>query len=779
MTIARKHPAAGDHPRMLQPSAIPPHRVSSQQPVATAATWRYAAEGKRDLRLDLLRGFAVFAMVVDHVGGASWLYSLTGGNRFFVSAAEAFVFLSGVVVGIVYGGLARTQGLRPAAAALLRRAWVLYAVAVWLTLGFALTAVVLDDPIGAPFAAAPARFIFEVITLQRTFYLVDVLLVYLFAMLLAPAALALLLRGRWWLVALASAGLWGAFQVRPADLQLPWPIADNPVFPFAAWQLPFFAGLLLGYGRRWLAANVAARLPTSPLRDGYILPLGALVGVLIWLHATNAAIFDRAAPNGDAAAVLDAWFLKSHLPAPRLLACVVVFAFAWAVVTRCWRPLRAVAGPFLLTLGQSALYAYAAHLFLAALVRFVAVEVVGPGPHGGYPPLPPGANAALQVAALALLWALTRARFLQGVVAPLGNAPVAPGRFRVGALALPRPSEPLLALALVALVTMVTTLPQSYTARAAAQRAQSPAASATVAPSAPPVSTVTAPRRVGGSAAGSTGAAPSAPGIAQPPPAPSGAPLAGGYLRDESFPSAALGRAMQYGIYLPPGYDGGADRYPVLYMLHGLGSHYSEWVVYGFADTAERLIQTGRIAPLIIVFPQGDYSYFVNHAGTSEDRWGDYIAHDLTAHIDATYRTIPDRRSRAIGGLSMGGFGALSLAFTHPGIYGAVGAHSPSLRTQGEAPDYLGDFAAFTTIDPMALARTIDPAQAPRIWIDVGTADDWAIRTTSLKDQLRARGILPEYSETSGEHYGTYWQQNAGRYLRFYAAALAAPPPPE
>src|SRR5919202_5860461 len=96
--------------------------------------WRYAAEGKRDLRLDYLRGFAVFAMVADHLGGASWLHALTGGNRFFVSAAEGFVLISGVVVGVVYGDRARREGLRAAAVKLLQRAWLLYAVAVWLAL---------------------------------------------------------------------------------------------------------------------------------------------------------------------------------------------------------------------------------------------------------------------------------------------------------------------------------------------------------------------------------------------------------------------------------------------------------------------------------------------------------------------------------------------------------------------------------------------------------------------------------------------------------------------
>ena len=57
---------------------------------------------KRDLRVDLLRGFCIFAMVVDHFGGDSWLYGLTGGNRFYVSAAEGFIFISGFIMGQAY-----------------------------------------------------------------------------------------------------------------------------------------------------------------------------------------------------------------------------------------------------------------------------------------------------------------------------------------------------------------------------------------------------------------------------------------------------------------------------------------------------------------------------------------------------------------------------------------------------------------------------------------------------------------------------------------------------
>ncbi len=66
--------------------------------------WRYREQGHRDTRLDLLRGYAVFAMICDHATNISWFSPFTGGNRFVVSAAEGFVFLAGLVVGMVYGG---------------------------------------------------------------------------------------------------------------------------------------------------------------------------------------------------------------------------------------------------------------------------------------------------------------------------------------------------------------------------------------------------------------------------------------------------------------------------------------------------------------------------------------------------------------------------------------------------------------------------------------------------------------------------------------------------
>src|SRR5204862_5881584 len=90
----------------------------------------------RDERLDLLRGVAVIAMVVDHVGGASFLYALSGGNRFYTSAAEGFIFISGLVMGLVYQRLIERDGLGAPLRRAIERAVTLYLVTITLTLLF-------------------------------------------------------------------------------------------------------------------------------------------------------------------------------------------------------------------------------------------------------------------------------------------------------------------------------------------------------------------------------------------------------------------------------------------------------------------------------------------------------------------------------------------------------------------------------------------------------------------------------------------------------------------
>jgi S-formylglutathione hydrolase FrmB len=141
-------------------------------------------------------------------------------------------------------------------------------------------------------------------------------------------------------------------------------------------------------------------------------------------------------------------------------------------------------------------------------------------------------------------------------------------------------------------------------------------------------------------------------------------------------------------VLLPPGYDQGADRYPVIYYLHGFGEYPTQ--VNLFSQYAYEDMEAGRIKPFLMVAVNGANalggSFYVNSARTG--RWEDYIATELTNAIDARYRTVAAPGSRGLMGFSMGGFGALHLGLAHPDVFGVVWALCPGAFTPGKG---LGD----------------------------------------------------------------------------------------
>jgi enterochelin esterase-like enzyme len=243
------------------------------------------------------------------------------------------------------------------------------------------------------------------------------------------------------------------------------------------------------------------------------------------------------------------------------------------------------------------------------------------------------------------------------------------------------------------------------------------------------------------------------------------------------FSSVTLGLQMPYTVYLPAGYDQTAPaRYPVLYMLHGVGGQKTEWEGYRLLETADRLIATREIEPLLIVLPQGDQSYWVDWADGGP-AWGRYTAREVVQRIDATYRTLAEPRSRAVGGLSMGAHGALQLALSYPGVFGVVGAHSPSLRSFDARLPYFGDQAYFSTHDPLQLVQAQPERARPlQLWLDVGADDGWYSAVAELHTALDRAGVGHVWRVYAGGHDGPYWTAHAADYLRFYAAALRSEP---
>jgi len=262
------------------------------------------------------------------------------------------------------------------------------------------------------------------------------------------------------------------------------------------------------------------------------------------------------------------------------------------------------------------------------------------------------------------------------------------------------------------------------------------------------------------------------PGPAAPtPPFPGGARVV-----EESLYSPTLELHTSYRIMLPGGYDSSTRRYSVLYMLHGVAGDSSEWQSIGLLDAADRMIMRGEIDPFLIVLPNGGANYWVNQANGG--RWADYVVDDVVRQVDRDFRTVASPRGRAIGGLSMGGEGAMRIAMTRPGVFGTAAAHSPSLRTAFDqfAPELqtlFGDEDSWRAATPLWLVMDTDAAFGLNLAIDVGENDPWRPNVERLHERMLARGIEHRFEVLPGEHAPEYWIDNVDHYLSFYSSALA------
>jgi enterochelin esterase-like enzyme len=252
-------------------------------------------------------------------------------------------------------------------------------------------------------------------------------------------------------------------------------------------------------------------------------------------------------------------------------------------------------------------------------------------------------------------------------------------------------------------------------------------------------------------------------------------PAQRGEWRTVTFFSRALGREVSYMAWLPPGYASSKQTYPSLYLLHGVGSAEAygveEWLGYALTEDLDRMLAAGMIDPMIVILPNGEQGYWINHAAGGP-QWADFVALDLVTHVDATFRTTATREARAIGGLSMGGHGAVQIAYNHPELFSVAGAHSPTIRTFETSPEFFGAAAHFAQYDPISLAQKTKAVREIATWIDVGADDRWRPMAQALGEALVAQGAPVQFRVLEGEHEGWYWKHYLPEYLSFYSRAL-------
>ncbi|QWF84285.1 alpha/beta hydrolase [Amycolatopsis sp. CA-230715] len=149
-------------------------------------------------------------------------------------------------------------------------------------------------------------------------------------------------------------------------------------------------------------------------------------------------------------------------------------------------------------------------------------------------------------------------------------------------------------------------------------------------------------------------------------------------------------------VYVPPGYDDSTTRYPTVYVIQGYTGHLSMWanrVAYRqpFPETADAVFADGTLPGCVLVFVDAwtavGGSQFVNSPGTGE--YHSYLCDEIVPWVDAHYRTIADRESRAISGKSSGGFGAMITPMLRPDVFGALATHAgDSLYELSYIPDF-------------------------------------------------------------------------------------------
>jgi len=237
-------------------------------------------------------------------------------------------------------------------------------------------------------------------------------------------------------------------------------------------------------------------------------------------------------------------------------------------------------------------------------------------------------------------------------------------------------------------------------------------------------------------------------------------------LIDVTFHSAALNRDMPYRVLLPAHITPG-QTLPVLYLLHGGGGGFHDWSNYsGVARYGEH--------GLILVMPEGNSSYYTNSADRPHDRYEDYIVHDLVADVEQRFPVASGRSSRAIAGVSMGGFGAVVLALKHPELFVFAGGMSSALDVPSRpfSIKRVSQYRQHSSIfgpwgsqsrrasDPFVLARSAAPAQVPYIFLTCGDQEGLLATNKKFAELLQQRQFAYEFHIAHGGHDWNQWDHN-------------------
>ncbi len=251
------------------------------------------------------------------------------------------------------------------------------------------------------------------------------------------------------------------------------------------------------------------------------------------------------------------------------------------------------------------------------------------------------------------------------------------------------------------------------------------------------------------------------------------------------FQSKFVNTTLPYNVILPTDYDTSpTTRYPVLYLLHGLDGHYSDWVARtNVADYAAEY-------RMIVVMPEGNDSWYTDSGTTTTDKYESYIIHELIPDVQQRYRTIQARYGRSIAGLSMGGYGAIKFGLKYPSTFVFAGSMSGAFavtrftakESWGDSLNLFGAIGSETRHDNdlFDIIGKLTPARVsslPYFYFDCGTEDSRLIFPSNreLAELMVEKKIPHEFRQLPGDHSWAYWDKQVQEILKIAAEKMRLP----
>jgi S-formylglutathione hydrolase FrmB len=267
--------------------------------------------------------------------------------------------------------------------------------------------------------------------------------------------------------------------------------------------------------------------------------------------------------------------------------------------------------------------------------------------------------------------------------------------------------------------------------------------------------------------------------------------LAQGRIDCNAMDSRVLKQPVHFCVLLPAGYEQNPSRkYPVLYFLHGLGENEQALFQSGGWNVVEDLRRKREIGDFLIVTPEAKGSFYINSAD-GKVRYGDFFLQEFMPYVEAKYHIPRDRAHRAIGGISMGGYGAFRLAFAHPELFSSISAESAALITQspadlnatmksgGQLGRLLGTVFGnpisvphWNDNSPFVLAHRNKSAIATvGIYFNCGGSDDFGFENgaQAMDRQLSEEKIKHEFLLYPGNHDMNYFLAHLGELMTFHS----------